>query len=77
MRETRKQIAALVLVLAAGLPLLAQQAQPVQGDNSQQQGGANPASQNNPQINPQPAQQLPPDTIRPNYVLGPNGSRGN
>jgi polysaccharide export outer membrane protein len=72
MRETRKQIAALVLVLAAGLPLLAQQAQPVQGDNSQQQGGANPASQNNPQINPQPAQQLPPDTIRPNYVLGPN-----
>jgi polysaccharide export outer membrane protein len=68
MREARKRIVVLVLLLVAGLPLLAQQQpQPAQGDNSQPQG-ANPASQNN----PQPAQQLPADSIRPNYVLGPN-----
>lgn len=79
MREKRKQIAAiglrrsvllaLVLSLSAGVPVLAQQAQPAQGDNPQPQAGTpNPAAQNT----PQPAQQLPPDTLRPNYVLGPN-----
>jgi polysaccharide export outer membrane protein len=81
MCETRKQIAALglrqavlltvVLLLAAGLPLLAQQAQPAQQGQDLQQpqaGTPNPASQNA----PQPVQQLPPDTVRPNYVLGPN-----
>jgi polysaccharide export outer membrane protein len=69
MRETRKQISVLVLLLAAGIRLLAQQAQPVPGDIPLPQAGAqNPATQNA----PQPVQQLPPDTIRPNYVLGPN-----
>jgi polysaccharide export outer membrane protein len=73
-RETRKQIAVLVLLLAAGIPVLAQQAQPAQGDNPQPQAGTpNPASQNPASQNaPQPVQQLPTDTIRPNYVLGPN-----
>ncbi len=87
MREKRKQIAALglsrsvwltlvllaaVLLPATGIPVLAQQAQPAQpaqGDNPQPQAGApNPASE----TTPQPVQQLPPDTLRPNYVLGPN-----
>ncbi len=86
MREKRKQIAtlvrarlfmvllALVFSLGAGIPILAQQAQPAQappapGDLTQPQAGVpNPAPQNT----NQPVQQLPPDTIRPNYVLGPN-----
>ena len=67
----------LVLLLAASVPALAQQALPATGDIPQQQGGTpNPAGQNgqNPaaQTTPQPLQQLPPDSIRPNYVLGPN-----
>jgi polysaccharide biosynthesis/export protein len=86
MREKRKQIAALgwarlflvllalVVSLGAGIPVLAQQAQPAQtqpapGDLTQPPAGvANPA----PPSTNQPVQQLPPDTIRPNYVLGPN-----
>jgi polysaccharide export outer membrane protein len=77
MRETRKQMVVLVLLLAASVPALAQQALPATGDIPQQQGGTpNPAGQNgqNPaaQTTPQPLQQLPPDSIRPNYVLGPN-----
>ncbi|MGA2883533.1 MAG: polysaccharide biosynthesis/export family protein [Bryobacteraceae bacterium] len=87
MLESRKQISALgpplaqallvlILFLGAGIPGLAQQGQPVQpaqgqpaqGDLTQPPAGApNPASQNTPQ-----PQQLPPDTVRPNYVLGPN-----
>src|ERR1700691_2886245 len=82
MRETRKWMAALGLLQAtllilflsvgAGNPLFAQQAQPAQGqpaqpDNSQA-GNPAPSSQNA----QQPAQQLPPDTVRPNYVLGSN-----
>src|SRR6202167_2873104 len=82
MRETRKWMAALGLLqatllilflsLVAGNPLFAQQAQPAQGqpaqpDNSQA-GNPAPSSQNA----QQPAQQLPPDTVRPNYVLGSN-----
>lgn len=69
----------LLVVLLTSVPVWAQQAQPSQGqspqvqpvpgDLSQPQAGApNPASQSA----PQPVQQLPPDTIRPNYVLGPN-----
>jgi polysaccharide export outer membrane protein len=85
MREKRRQIAALgwsrsvlltlVLSLALDIPALAQlypapqQAQPAQGGTPQPQGAAPDAA---PQNNPQPAQQLPPDTLRPNYVLGPN-----
>ena len=80
MRENRKKIAclslsravllALVLSLAVGIQVLAQQAQPAPGDIQQPQPGAapNPESQNG----QQPVQQLPPDTLRPNYVLGPN-----
>jgi polysaccharide export outer membrane protein len=78
MRENRKPsrsvlftlgLLTLVLLPAAVIPASAQQAQPAQGNNPQPQEGApNPASQNT----PQPVQQLPPDTLRPNYVLGPN-----
>jgi polysaccharide export outer membrane protein len=58
----------LLLLSAASIPGLAQQAQPAPGDLAQPQAGApNPAQQN-----AQPIQQLPPDTVRPNYVLGPN-----
>ena len=70
MPRTRKRLAALVLQiaswsLAASISVWAQQAQPAQGDNTQPQGAnANPGAQN--------GQQLPPETIRPNYVLGPN-----
>jgi polysaccharide export outer membrane protein len=82
MRETRKQIAALgllpavslavILSLAPAIPLLAQQSQPAQGqpgqgDLQQPQGGTPNPAQNGAQ-----PQQLPPDTVRPNYVLGPN-----
>jgi polysaccharide export outer membrane protein len=69
MRENRKQIAVVgLLILALSVSLFAQPVQPPpQGDNPQQPAGVpNPASQN------QPLQQLPPDTIRPNYVLGPS-----
>jgi polysaccharide biosynthesis/export protein len=56
----------LVLSTVASIPACAQ---PAQGGIQQPQAGAaNPAPQNN----SQPVQQLPPDTIRPNYVLGPN-----
>src|SRR3974390_3442445 len=74
MREIRKQIARLALLLVASIAVWAQQAQPVPAGNPQQQGGfLNPNPQNPPsQGAPQPIQQLPPDTIRPNYVLGPN-----
>lgn len=93
MLESRKQLSALgallaqalvalVLLLGAGIPALAQQSQPAQpnqglqpaqgqpapGDLIQPPGAApNPASQNGAQ-----PQQLPPDTVRPNYILGPN-----
>jgi polysaccharide export outer membrane protein len=86
MRENRKKIArlglsravllALVLSLVVGIQVVAQQAQPAPGNPQQpagdiqqpQPGAPNPESQNG----QQPAQQLPPDTVRPNYVLGPN-----
>jgi polysaccharide export outer membrane protein len=82
MGETGKQMASLGLLrvvlltlalsLACGVPVWGQQAQPgqvqpAQGDLSQPQQGV-PGSQNA----QQPVQQLQPDTIRPNYVLGPN-----
>lgn len=81
MLETRKRIAtlswsravllSLVMSLTASVSVLAQQAPqapPAPGDNSQPQEGAANPSQNT----PQQAQQLPADTLRPNYVLGPN-----
>jgi polysaccharide export outer membrane protein len=53
---------------AAGIPLWAQQAPTAPAGQAQPQGGPpNPATQSTPQPN-----QLPPDTVRPNYVLGPN-----
>jgi len=75
-------LVALVVLLGAGIPALAQQGQPAQpaqgqpaqpgqpaqGDVTQPPAAApNPASQNG-----LPPQQLPPDTVRPNYILGPN-----
>jgi polysaccharide export outer membrane protein len=72
------QVTGLLLVplaLVLCVPVFAQQplpipvAQPPQGDNQQPQVGApNPAAQNG----QPPVQQLPPDAIRPNYVLGPS-----
>jgi polysaccharide export outer membrane protein len=65
----RSWLVTLLFVLAAG-PVLAQQqpAQPAVGE-------AQPPDNGNPQQpaqTPPSAQQLPQDTIRPNYVLGPN-----
>src|SRR3984957_11176351 len=73
----------LVLLLSAGAPVSAQQAQPDQGQPGQIQPGQTPNQGDLPQSLPgtpnpaqqapaQPVQQLPPDTVRPNYVLGPN-----
>ena len=73
----------LVLLLSAGAPVLAQQAQPDQGQPGQIQPGQTPNQGDLPQSLPgtpnpaqqapaPPVQQLPPDTVRPNYVLGPN-----
>lgn len=63
----------LSMSFTAGLGLWAQQAQPAQGDNPAPQAAPNAAGQSPAAANtPQQAQQLPPDTIRPNYVLGPN-----
>jgi polysaccharide export outer membrane protein len=73
MRETRKQIAAIGLLLAVAItgwsqqPQPGQPAQPAQGDVQPPPAGNAPA-----QNAQQPAQQLPSDTVRPNYVLGPN-----
>ena len=58
-------------LLFAALPVLAQQ-QPAQPDAGQPPAQNGNSGQN---VQPQsaaPAQQLPPDTVRPNYVLGPN-----
>lgn len=72
MRENRKHISALVsflfvLSVATADPALAQQVQPL---GTPQEGAPNTAIPG--QNAPQPVQQLPADTIRPNYVLGPN-----
>src|SRR5579872_2331523 len=73
-----KALFALAISLAGSIAIEAQQAQPNQPSQNQpspnqpqdlSQGQASPA--NVPQNN-QPVQQLPPDTVRPNYVLGPN-----
>ncbi len=56
----------------AAVPVLAQQ-QPAEQQPGQQQPGQQQPGQQQPAENPaQSAQQLPQDTIRPNYVLGPN-----
>lgn len=72
MRENRKHISALVsflfvLSVATAGSALAQQVQPL---GTPQEGAPNTAIPG--QNAPQPVQQLPADTIRPNYVLGPN-----
>jgi polysaccharide biosynthesis/export protein len=75
-----------IVVLLASIPAFAQQAQPAQQGQPDQQGQPAPAQGDLPQqqqqpqgASPNPAgqngaqpQQLPPDTVRPNYVLGPN-----
>jgi polysaccharide export outer membrane protein len=67
MFETRKPVAAVALFLAASIPVLAQQAQPAPGGAQAPAGNSTPASPNG-----TPGQQLPAETIRPNYVLGAN-----
>jgi polysaccharide biosynthesis/export protein len=68
MRETWNRIGSLAfLAMLPAMVALAQQAQPVQPIQEQPLGVQNPAVQNG-----QQPSQLPPDTIRPNYVLGPN-----
>ncbi len=80
MCEARKQMTGLGLLQAAlftlalsvamSCPVLAQLSQPGQAQPGQ---GEQPLPGAPPQQNAgQPLQQLPPDTIRPNYVLGPN-----
>ena len=75
MRETWKQMAVVALLLAAALPGLAQQQRPQVPQPDQGAGNALPQVPASPNAAPQatpPPQQLPADTIRPNYVLGPN-----
>jgi polysaccharide biosynthesis/export protein len=70
MHVARTSIAAVLFLLAASLPSVGQQPQPAPGGLAQP-----PAGNANTPLAPnaaQPAQQLPPDTVRPNYVLGPN-----
>jgi polysaccharide biosynthesis/export protein len=68
MSAIRNWPASLVLILSASFPVFAQPAQPLQGQTPQPPAAnATPASPTT-----QPGQQLPPDTIRPNYVLGAN-----
>ncbi len=62
--ETLKYIKCFTLILASSLLAVAQ-------TPTQQQPPAD-TGQNPNQIQPQAAKELPPDTIRPNYVLGPN-----
>ncbi len=84
MRKKRRQIAALglrrpvllsllltlVLLLTAGIPVLAQpQTEPNQGNNNRGNNNGQPPA-NTP--NPESQNLLPADTLRPNYVLGPN-----
>lgn len=75
MRENRKLITTLVSVLSvvslAAMPALAQQNPPAPGDLGQTPA-ASPAPQSETPAQNQPVQQLPADTFRPNYVLGPN-----
>src|SRR5580704_8579135 len=64
----------LVLLLTAGIPVLAQQTEPNQGNIGQ---GNNNQGNNNGQPpantpNPESQNLLPADSLRPNYVLGPN-----
>ena len=59
---------ALLLFLLA-FPALAQQAAPPTGDTQPQAGNTHAAQ---PAERPGVVRQLPPDTVRPNYVLGPN-----
>jgi polysaccharide export outer membrane protein len=66
MPATRNWLVTLLLVLIA-LPVFAQQ-QPEQTGQPAAGGAQGPAAENPAQN----AQQLPQDTIRPNYVLGPN-----
>jgi polysaccharide export outer membrane protein len=55
------------------LPALAQQPAPPAGGGQAPADNGNPAQAGQPPATPAPAtQQLPPDTVRPNYVLGPN-----
>jgi len=78
MRESGNRIATIVLLaaslsFAASIPVFAQQGEPVQQVQPSPGENPQPAQQNPVQGNgPQQLQQLPPDTVRPNYVLGPN-----
>jgi polysaccharide export outer membrane protein len=73
MPALRNWLATIPLVLGV-LPLLAQQqpAQPTAGAEQTPAGQQAPSAQPGQPSQNAPAQQLPQDTIRPNYVLGPN-----
>jgi len=62
----RQSLATLLLITAASLHISAQQ--------PAEQGPPQPSQrgQENPNPNPPAQAQLPPDTVRPNYTLGPN-----
>lgn len=76
MRESRNCLVALVCFTAlfvAGIPARAQQDQQPQVAQPETPQPETPAQNPTPvQPGPQQIQQLPPDTVRPNYVLGPN-----
>jgi polysaccharide export outer membrane protein len=73
MPALRNWLATIPLVLGV-FPLLAQQqpAQPTAGGEQTPAGQSAPSAQPGQPSQNAPAQQLPQDTIRPNYVLGPN-----
>ena len=60
-------------LLAAVIPAVGQQpTESPAGAGQQPANGGNAGQPAQPAQTTQPAQQLPPDTVRPNYVLGPN-----
>ncbi len=67
LRETLRCVKCFIFILASGLLVLAQA--PAQQQPAGQQPPATDTGQNPGQAAPK---ELPPDSIRPNYVLGPN-----
>jgi polysaccharide export outer membrane protein len=63
----RQSISTLLLITAASFHILAQQPADQGGSQPSQRNPDNPSNANQPS-----PQALPPDTIRPNYTLGPN-----
>src|ERR1700681_1907509 len=68
MHLIRQSLSTLLLITAASFYLSAQQPADQGGSQPSQRSPDNTGNANQ----PSPQQTLPPDTIRPNYTLGPN-----